>query len=214
MPKRRKAPTPELRAAIDELSEALLTVASIDDETDTDAAYEDLEVAIDAAVRQALASGADDFDPYRLENSVSPDQVTATRLKVLRASAGVGKALSQEALAEHMEALGYGWTRATTMDSERGVRRLSVSELLGLALLFRVPVVELLLPAPSQTMEITGKLRSLTRSEVMELLIGRGGQPGRGGPRWPLAVGATPEGVDGPAREVWRKRQAAEKGSK
>jgi len=54
--------------------------------------------------------------------------------------------LSQDQVAERMGALGHAWSRQTTSDVERGVRKVTVDELLAFALVLEEPIGELLNP--------------------------------------------------------------------
>jgi transcriptional regulator with XRE-family HTH domain len=54
--------------------------------------------------------------------------------------------LSQDDVAERMTALGHAWSRQTTSDVERGLRNVTVDELLGLALVLGWPIGLLLNP--------------------------------------------------------------------
>jgi transcriptional regulator with XRE-family HTH domain len=55
--------------------------------------------------------------------------------------------LSQDDVAERMTALGHAWSRQTTSDVERGLRNVTIDELLGLALVLGESIGHLLDPA-------------------------------------------------------------------
>jgi hypothetical protein len=113
-----------------------------------------------------------------------------------------------------MTALGFDWKRSTVTDTEREARRLSLREMYGVAVAFGVPLVELLLAKPGEpvTTEEGDESAGLAFSSrhARELIVGRGGRVGRGGPMWAPAANACPPDVDRPATELWKRRRAAE----
>lgn len=72
----------------------------------------------------------------------SPGEILAGNVRRARR----GRDLSQEAVAERMALHGHGWVRATVSAVERGERRVTVAELLSLALVVGVVVPDLLDP--------------------------------------------------------------------
>jgi transcriptional regulator with XRE-family HTH domain len=153
---------------------------------------------------------ADAFDPFTL--AIGPDTITSRRMRELRLQSGASPnaPLRQEDLAEAMSQVGCDWRRGTVTETEKERRRLSLDELLGLALVFGVPVVELLSPAPGEVIEIGDGGPQLGWRQVRELLIGRGGKVGTGGPTWMASL--VSKVTDRPARQLWARRRAAEKG--
>ncbi len=98
------------------------------------------------------------------------------------------KGWTQQGLADQMEAAGFGWTRAIVShvetvepDTAQVRRQVSVTEVLGLALIFDVPLTSLLVPADGETpVEVGG--RSLTPDDLRDLIERRttdDGQEGR-----------------------------------
>ena len=74
------------------------------------------------------------------------DEVLAGRLRAARAEAG----LDQAVIVERMRALGYAtWHRQTMGKIERGERRLLVGEVMALAWVLGVTLLELMKPAES-----------------------------------------------------------------
>jgi transcriptional regulator with XRE-family HTH domain len=71
-----------------------------------------------------------------------PSQVVAANIRSLRALRG----LNQETLAEKMQHLKHGWSRATVSEVERGDRNVTVDELASLAVVLNVGPGELLDP--------------------------------------------------------------------
>ncbi|HVL89751.1 MAG TPA: hypothetical protein VM841_05895 [Actinomycetota bacterium] len=168
---------------------------------------EDAEARLEAALADAVRTAAAlRYDAYDLAPDVlHVDRMTARRLRDLRQLAGPDETvLTQESLAEHMNALGFKWSRVTVVDIERDARRLSVAELFGLALLFRVGIGELVAPGRDQRLLVADEVGPLDARAVAELVSGRGGA------RWAVAARVLPEGVEGPAKELWARRRAAE----
>jgi transcriptional regulator with XRE-family HTH domain len=56
--------------------------------------------------------------------------------------------LSQEQLAKAMQELGFAWVRQTVTEAERNRRRITVEELLGLAITLRTELTMLIYPSP------------------------------------------------------------------
>jgi hypothetical protein len=156
--------------------------------------------------------------------------VTRQRLRELLLEAGV----SYDRLAERMRALGFAtWRRETvtqvlrededTRDRPRA-RRVPLEELFGLAIVFGVPVAELILPrdpnhpnritledgsrypdAP-EALELTAE-RYLSPQVVAQLLVGRRGVIGEGGSaEWDAAERAA-HGNRPVARTLWDRRR-------
>src|SRR5205823_5212620 len=133
------------------------------------------------------------------------------RAKEARQTAG----WTQEALAEAMSRLGHGWGRVSVAESESGVRRLSLEELLTLASLYGVPMVEFLLPPEDTALTVSDELDDQPHDRVRELVLGSGGRVGVGGTQWKAAaalVGA-PRGTRDvrPAVDYWAARTKEQK---
>jgi hypothetical protein len=76
------------------------------------------------------------------------------------------------------------WTRVTTAEVESNDRRLTMEELFTVAALFSVPAIELMVPDEKQALELEHAF--FDPDDVRELLLGREGSIGTGGPgcRW------------------------------
>lgn len=95
---------------------------------------------------------------------------------------------TQEQLALAMQAMGFPWTRQTVADTERGTkRRAGYEELFGLSALFAVPAASLLVSAAGSGIDFNDQWQA--DGEVgRELLLGRHGRLGEGGPGWRVAA--------------------------
>jgi transcriptional regulator with XRE-family HTH domain len=170
------------------------------------AVREGREPAIDPddAYERAIAEarGEDEVDPFTF--SASPrDEVNAS-VRGLREDAG----LTQEQFTEVMRSAGFDWKRSTVTEIDRMGRRVSYEELWGIAAVFGVPVASLLLPS-EVSLELN-PLMTVDGRRARELLVGKGGSIGTGGPTWLAASHAVPDGVDRPARDLWRNRRMEE----
>jgi transcriptional regulator with XRE-family HTH domain len=83
------------------------------------------------------------------------------------------KGWTQEQLALEMRALGFDWKRLTVTEIERGTRRVSVEELIGLAVLWEMPVVALVQPADGVGLELNDV--ELPDRDITVLFSGSGG---------------------------------------
>ncbi len=95
----------------------------------------------------------------------------------------------------------------TTAEVESNDRRLTMKELFTVAALFCVPAVELMVRDEKQSLELQDA--ALHIEGVRELLLGRGGNIGTGGPGWLVArsaLGNAKHKVDGPAADLLRTR--------
>lgn len=159
--------------------------------------------AVDGAVRVATSMATERPESVWGVFSSGLAGIVADNLKRLREEAN----WAQSEVADAMTRLGFeSWVRLTVTDVERANRRLSLEELLGLAVLFGVPMLQLLIPADNTRLEWhTGDLAS---SAVLELLIGQGGVLGSGGVTWQGAARAAgaPRGKGDwrPAADLWR----------
>lgn len=121
---------------------------------------------------------------------------------------------TQASLATAMERLGFGWKRATVAEVEGGSRRVSLEELLALAVLYAVPMVELLLPIESEPIRWTAGSQ-LSSTQIRDLLYGVDDGPDgeqrliAGGPGWTVAAdvagSGTGQGDWRPASDLWRE---------
>lgn len=203
MAKRQTLPE-EVRAELDALADALATIAS-GGEPDAD-----LGAVFDAAVA-AAHDHARPKDPWQRPTAVPLEDITRDRVRRLREEAG----MSQSALARAMEGLGFPWHRQTVFQVETDLdhpkvkqdRRLTLGEILGVAALFGVPAIDLLLPEPIDTVDLNGS-EQLPGRVAHELIVGRGGKVGTGGPRWGAAASLAPADVERPAHELWKRRSS------
>jgi len=94
-------------------------------------------------------------------------EVIASHVRGHRQAAG----WTQERLAEAMSRLGFGWKRLTVVEVEGTARKASLEEVLGLSILFGVPVVQFLLPADTQDIALPNG-HALDSGTVAELVAG------------------------------------------
>ena len=154
----------------------------------------------DRSIRIRAAKGFEDLARWRLRD--------------LRQRAGATGRASQQALADEMNTLpfGFSWSRETVNQIEIGNRRISPLELLGLAVVFGVPIAVFFLPVaeegkPPEVLDLPDG-HALDSSAVLELLLGRtdvgqGVGIGRGGADdWQLAdqIAGRPRPL---ARQLW-----------
>lgn len=102
---------------------------------------------------------------------VSFGDVTAREVRRAREDSG----WTQEQLAGAMRDAGHPWQRITVAEVEGGTRRVSLEELLALAVLFGVPMVRFLLPGPGDYMRLpegTRCYRTLGDDTVADLMLG------------------------------------------
>ena len=193
----------EVEEAIGSLTAAMLALTHGDDPAPlSDEAADAFNTALTAATEHGarnrpVVSGFD--KPHLAEFG----DIVGARLKALRTEAG----WTQERFAQTMTECGWQWTRVTTAEVESNDRRLTMEELFTVAALFSVPAIELILPDEKQSLELQHAV--LDTEEVLELLLGRGGNIGTGGPGWPVArraLGRRKNKVDGPAADLWRTR--------
>jgi transcriptional regulator with XRE-family HTH domain len=79
--------------------------------------------------------------------SVLADNIAAERAR---------RRLNQTALAARMTDLGFGWIRQTVTEVEKGTRRVTAEEVLGLAVAFAVPVDVLFYPRDEPEVTLPG----------------------------------------------------------
>jgi transcriptional regulator with XRE-family HTH domain len=166
-----------------------------------------VDQTIDAALREANRQFAEaDVAETDWVGTWSYGALIAENLRNLRDDAQ----WTQSQIANAMARAGFDWKRITVAEVEGGTRRVSLEELCGLAALFAVPVLSMLLPATDESgwVEINGSLE--VRPQILrELVLGRGGAVGEGGTRWraPATILRNFEGDDPrPATDLWRNR--------
>jgi hypothetical protein len=104
-----------------------------------------------------------------------------------------------------MNGLGFRWTRVTVAEIKGVDRKISLEELVGLAALFAVPVLDFLLP-DDFTFLVLNARDSLDPREVCELVLGAGGVKGDGGLDWDAAARVCdrlPRDQVRPAVDLW-----------
>jgi len=112
--------------------------------------------------RAALAANA---------QAVHLSSVIARSLKKLRNEAG----WSARQLADAMVRLGFvTWKRITVAESESGKRRLSIEELLGVSVLFGVPVYGIMTALEPGEVVVMNERRSLALEQARYILRGHG----------------------------------------
>jgi transcriptional regulator with XRE-family HTH domain len=136
-------------------------------------------------------------------------QEIANHLRDLRVQSG----WTQADLAEAMSRLGFDWKRITVAEAERtqNTRRVSLEEMLALAALFGVPMIELLLPSSGSVVELSDELDA-PAEQLRALMLGAGGQPGSGGAGWSPAARLTARYGRRPASDLWRARRVGDRG--
>jgi hypothetical protein len=87
---------------------------------------------------------ADTAPSYR---AVLADNIAAERAR---------RRLNQTALAAEMTGLGFGWIRQTVTEVEKGNRRVTAEEVLGLAVVLAVPVDVLIYPRDEPSVTLPG----------------------------------------------------------
>ena len=194
-----RTPPSELLPYLQQITAALGRLAQGEESTDA------LTGAVDRAVRTAadLARAAE-RDKRSTTSRKSLKHVIGANLKALRKEAD----WTQLDLAEAMTALGFEWQRITCTQSELATRRVTVEEVFALAILFAVPVVQMFVP-PEDTV-IEWPQGDLTRADVTELFVGRGGALGEGGTTWRTAARAAGKprtrSERRPAVDLWSSR--------
>ena len=140
-------------------------------------------------------------------------QILADNIDRARDASG----FTQAAVAECMARVGFPWKRITVAEVERGVRRVSLDELVGLAAIFGKPIVEFLLPQGDVDYRLPSG-RTLPAWMLLELVLGSEWSEAfrrvKGGPEWAAAAFAAgaPLGGDEDWRPVaatqWPERMA------
>jgi transcriptional regulator with XRE-family HTH domain len=202
----RKTPSPEIEGYVNQITDALTEMNEGEDH------LADLYRAVDGAVRTVSSSESQVAGMSRWTTfEATFGQIIGENVSVLRDKAG----WTQAGVAEAMVTLGFDWKRITYAEVEASTRRVTFEELLGLAVLFAVPVVKLLIPAtdPKITTLLAWETGDMTASMVEELLIGHGGTLGQGGLTWKAAAraaGAPRRANDWrPAADLWGTREGS-----
>jgi transcriptional regulator with XRE-family HTH domain len=173
---KRQAPAlpPEVREPLDQLADALAALADGEGAKATTDALQ----AVDAAITAARAAGWRRRDePPPPPEAVSYGALVGANIRLHR-NEGLG--WTQAQLADAMARAGFGWKRITVAEVERGDRRFTLEELVGLAEVFNEPVGELLLPDPYglRCLELPGG-RLLGYAELRDLIFGSWAGPFR-----------------------------------
>jgi DNA-binding XRE family transcriptional regulator len=195
---RKSASPPEIVAHLNEIADALTCLSR----------GEDSEAALYRAVDNAVRTASDLAEPEQSEWSVAYSfaQLIARNVAKLRREAG----WTQEQLASAMSRLDFSWQRVTVAEIETRDRRMTLEEVVGLSVLFALPVIQLL--QPDETSVIDWPTGALTAHAVMQLFVGSGGVMGHGGVAWKAAskVAGVPSGRNDfrPAADLWRSRSA------
>jgi len=107
----------------------------------------------------------------RVHKAVDVDYqaIVAANLKRLRVDSGT----TQASLAGMMERFGFSWTRVTVAEVEGCKRKVSLDELAATAALYGVPLVQLLLPRPSQRLRFPGG-RTVDPQVLVAMVTGGG----------------------------------------
>lgn len=159
----------------------------------------EVQLELEQAVIGAAQAGEDQGDPEPERRPIDLGAVVAYNVRALRGEAD----WSQAALAEAMTRVGFDWKRITVAEVESARRKVQLDEMLAIAALYGVPLVELLLPDDQQPVAwVDG--HALPAHTVVELVIGYGGEVGDGGPGWLPAVLASGGQTGRPADDYWR----------
>lgn len=197
---------------------------------------DDVDRAVEEAFYAARALGEQkQLGVHVKHRTVEFADVIADRLRRRRLEAG----WTQADLADAMTRLGFSWKRITVAEVEAGARapedtgpsregrRVSLEELLGLAILYGEPLLKLLLPGPAEFLvlpkrtlhnqealaAISGNApsRTLRPDLVVTLMLGENGAIGDGGDNWGAARRAAllEDGEDDwrPAKDLWERRR-------
>jgi transcriptional regulator with XRE-family HTH domain len=155
---------------------------------------------------EAVAPAPDDRD---MPEEVSFGDVTAREVRRARDDSG----WTQEQLGGAMRDAGHPWQRVTVAEVEGGGRRVSLEELLALAIVFGVPMVRFLLPGYNDYMRLpegTRCYRTIDDDAVADLMLGPDSQLGPVDRTWerPTHVAKASQGRPEwrPAPAMWDKR--------
>ena len=197
----RKPPPPaELTSHLEAIGKALDAIGSDQDDPRNQRA---LSTAVDAALQTAVRLAKE----KRSSSWSSPGEATFTEIiagnvRRLRLEAG----WTQQQIADAMAVIGFGWGRETSVEVERTGRKMQLEEVVGIAALFGVPVLDILLPDDDTALDLPRT--NIDRAQLCEMILGRGGEMGEGGPDWIAAVSVLGAGraVERPAVDLWQTR--------
>lgn len=126
-----------------------------------------LEAALDAAT-EAAAAAEDVGRRVPVEGARSLPAHVGVNVRRLRGRA----AWTQDQLAQTMSGLGFDWKRVTVAEVERGARRTSLEELLGLAEILSESVALLMSPTDGGNVEMPAQ-RVMGADAARKLVTGR-----------------------------------------
>lgn len=162
--------------------------------------WADLDFELNAALVGAVEAAEGLADDEPAGEPVELGMVVAANVRALRREAG----WTQASVAGAMADVGFAWRRITVAEVESGGRRLQLEEMFGLAGLYGVPVTTLLLPGPEPVAWFD---RTLPAAQVVELVLGRAGMGGGGGPDWLPGLLVSGRQSGRPAHDLWRSAQ-------
>ena len=145
----------------------------------TNEGQEQVAAALNVLVDSALGGTV----RHRLASPTTFGDVVAEYVRARRMAAG----WRQQDLADHVEREGLGWRRITVAEVETRKRRISWEELAVLSIVFKTPVFQFLAPPTGVDVTIS-TLHTLTRPQLIELLLGPDGRLGRVGEDWEPAT--------------------------
>ncbi len=204
MPRRpKRALPPQVAEGHDAIGDLLGAVAEGEE-----VQWESLVEALARTLRSARALVPDD-EAGDYPRVVTFGQRVAEEVRRAREDAG----WTQAQLADAMREAGHAWSRVAVAEVEAQSRRVSLEELLALAVLFGLPMVRFLLPRPGDCMELSADTRfyrTLDDSAVSEMFLGPGSRlaPVDGAWERPAHVAKVRPGEPDwrPAPQLWRNR--------
>lgn len=194
---------PTAEAVLNIVTEAVSALRAIAAGADGDAQLEKVRSSLSRAGPDPKGEGRRTPDPIP-PFATTFREVIGDHLRELRKEAG----WTQRQVSDAMTQAGFEWNRTTCAEVERGVRRATIEELLGLAALFRTPAVALLIP--SQPLGLQMPRDVLTVEDVAELFVGPGGTICEGPTQWTVAdkaLGASEEEISRPEAPLWWYRE-------